>query len=436
MGRHSNRGHEGKPSTITWAEAIDVGRTAIGEISRGYSLNIRGNSLFAQADSVTLLILADLMGLSPNGSDEASRLMRRISPRANHLPSADTALAAVNSTSMDSLTSDFRSILSRQVAAAREQGAFEGDLIVAGDSHDVKRHSKLRIRGGKGKERKRVAEDVRFVVGTKPERGSSWAHKFLTLVSTGDRKYTVDMEPCLPLLSLVDTISVMLDRTEALLGKKVHLLLWDAAAFSAQFARTMLERGCHFIVRAPKNQKVTSVIRKFNGLYGGIERYRIDEDPGAAINLVAVSTDLLRKKRVEMPLVDDKEKWITLATDLGPLPGEDTKDFLIRIVRLYRRRWCVETSYRCVEDFHGYTHSLHYQSRLLLFATAVLLYNVWVSRATAIRNDGGQGVTKHLLGFLLAIVLLLSWKEAADEVEIAPWSIDTPVRPDGRGHVG
>lgn len=399
-------------------------------MSRGYSLNIRGNSLFAQADSVTLLVLADLMGLSPNGSDEASRLMRKINPRANRLPSADTALAAVNSTSIDSLTYDFRSVLSRQVATARNQGAFEGDLILAGDSHDVKRHSKLRIGGGRGKERKRVAEDVRFVVGTKPERGSSWAHKFLTLVHTGECKYTVDMEPWLPLVSLVDTMSVMLDRTEALLGKRVNLLLWDGAAFSARFARMMLKRDCHFIVRAPKNQKVSRVIRKFKGLYGGVERYLIDEDAEAPVNLVVVSTDLLREKRIEMPLVDEKEKWITLATDMELCPGEDVKSFLLRVVMLYRGRWSVETSYRCIEDFHGYTHSLHYQSRFLLFAIAVLLYNIWVARAALAGENGAKAVAKHILGFMLAIVLLLSWKEAADEIEIAPGAIDAPVRPD------
>lgn len=153
------------------------------------------------------------------------------------------------------------------------------------------------------------------MVGTKPERGSSWAHKFLTLVSTGDRKY-IDMEPSLPLQSLADTTSMMLDRTEALLGKKVHLLLWDGASFLAQLVR-MLNGGSHFIVRAPKNQKVSSIIIK--GLYGGVERYLIDGDPEAPVNLVIVSTDLLRENRIQMPLVDGKERWITMATDMEPL---------------------------------------------------------------------------------------------------------------------
>lgn len=426
MGMHSNRKNEGRPSTITWAEAVDVGRTAIEGISRRFALNIRPCSLYKASDSVALLILSDLMGLAPDGSDEVSRLMRKISPQGYPLPSADTVLAAVNSTEIRQLVSDFRCVLLQQIAAAREQGAFDVDFIVAGDAHDLKRYSKLKIGNGEGKRRKRQAGDLKFVKGTKPERGACWAHKFITLASTGESKYTLDLEPQFPLQSLADNVSEMLDRTEGMVGKKVSTLLWDCAAFSVAFVSMMRSRGNHFVIRAPKNKKINQILRKYPGLYGGIEYdYLIDNNPAAPVNLVIVSTELLRERKLEIPLIDDKEKWITLATDLKPLPGEETLDFLIRIVKLYRRRWAVETSYRCIEDFHGYTHSLHYQTRLLLFAIAVLLYNTWVAKAMAAKTNGSPTVTKHLFSIILTIILLLSWNIPYDEIKIP----STPINP-------
>lgn len=437
MGKHSNRRDDGKPLSLTWAEAIDVGRTAIEEISRPFALKIRPNSLYEASDSISLLVLTDLMGLSPNGSDEISRLMSKISPRISLLPSADTALAAVNSTDIGQLVSDFRTILSRQITVAKGQDAFKGDLIIAGDSHNIKRYSKLKIGSGKGKKRKRIADDIKFVVGTKPERGAAWAHKFITLASTGGCKFTLDMEPKLPLQSLAKSVSIMLDRTELQVGKKVDIVLWDAAAFSASFVSMMLERGSHFVIRAPKNKKIKGIISKFNGLYGGIEYdYYIDENPEAPVNLVIVSTDLLREKKLDIPLVASKEKWITLATDLKPNPGEDEKEFLIRIVKLYRKRWSVETTYRCIEDFHGYTHSLHYQTRLLLFAIAVLLYNIWVVRMSASNINGGPTVTKHIFSFMLTIVFLLSWNISTDEIKITSSSVNPPMSPNRGSNVG
>jgi len=437
MAKRSNGRNKQKPLVITWAEAIDIGRTAIKDVSKQFTLNICPGSLYDVSDSLALLILSDLMGQSPNGSDSVSRLMGKISPRASSLPSADTVLAAVNSTGLEQLISDFRCGLSGQIAIAREQGTFKEDFIVAGDTHDVKRYSKLRIGRGKGKKRKRRTEDITFVVGTKPERGAFWAHKFITLASTGTYKYTLDVEPQLPFQSLPDSVSLMLDRTEALVGRRVDTLLWDGAAFSASFVSMMLGRKTHFVTRAPKNKKINQVISKYNGLFGGVEYgYLIDEKPNASVNLVIVSTDLLREKKLDMQLVDSEEKWITLATDLKPRPGESVEDFLIRMVKLYQKRWCVETSYRCIEDFHGFTHSLHYQTRLLLFVIAVLLYNIWIAKVIATRSKDDPRVTKHLLSFMLTVVLLLSWTVPYDEIKVASCPIDLSVPSDRGPNIG
>ena len=66
----------------------------------------------------------------------------------------------------------------------------------------------------------------------------------------------LDMQ--LPLRWLPVIAGHMLDRTESALGRKTDMLLWDAAAFSADFA-ALMRRRTDFVVRTPKN----SVVKKW-----------------------------------------------------------------------------------------------------------------------------------------------------------------------------
>ena len=188
-----------------------------------------------------------------------------------------------------------------------------------------------------------------MIVGTKPET-TPWAHRFITLCSC-DTAHTLDMEKQLPLQQLHTLVDGMLERTETALDRKTDILLWDAAAYSTEFVTMMRKRGTHFVVRAPKNSVVKKWLKTRNGTYGGVLRHRIDGNADAAVNIIAISAALLKRNGMRMVLIDRKEKWVTLATDLEPFAWEESLDYLLRIARLYKRRWHLETSYRCIEGF-------------------------------------------------------------------------------------
>ena len=248
-----------------------------------------------------------------------------------------------------------------------------------------------------------------MVVGTKPET-TPWAHKFITLCSC-DTAHTLDTEPQLPLRQLPALVGGTLERTETALNRKTDILLWDAPVYSAEFVAMMRKGDTHFVVRAPKNNVVKKWLKTLRGTYGGALWHCLDGNAEAPVNLIAISTALLKRNGTRMVLVDKKEKWVTLATDMEQFAGEESLDYLLRIARLYKRRWHVETSYRCIEEFHGRTHPLHYQVSYLLFALAVLLYNIWASRLRPV-GAPGRSLSFSLIGIL-----------QPDAVKIGAWII-------------
>ena len=48
------------------------------------------------------------------------------------------------------------------------------------------------------------------------------------------------------------------------------------------------------------------------------------------------------------------------------------------ILKMYRKRWGIETGYRIIRKFLARTTSKRYNVRLLYFYLAIVLYNIWV----------------------------------------------------------
>jgi hypothetical protein len=68
--------------------------------------------------------------------------------------------------------------------------------------------------------------------------------------------------------------------------------------------------------------------------------------------------------------VDSKGLQYFIGTNL---PGRPK-----RILKLYKKRWGIETSYRMIGQFFAKTTTDDYAVRVWYFVLAILLYNVWV----------------------------------------------------------
>lgn len=77
--------------------------------------------------------------------------------------------------------------------------------------------------------------------------------------------------------------------------------------------------------------------------------------------------------------------WVFILIHLDLSPNQ--------VRRLYRRRFGIETSYRCAVRVRGWTTSANPAYRFSLMAIAILLLNVWTTlrwRFTQIPRQGGR----------------------------------------------
>jgi IS4 transposase len=76
--------------------------------------------------------------------------------------------------------------------------------------------------------------------------------------------------------------------------------------------------------------------------------------------------------------VDTKANRYFLGTNMSVRPKT--------ILKLYKKRWGIETSYRMIGEFQSKTTSNSYVVRVFYFVLAVLLYNVWVLLNARVKN--------------------------------------------------
>lgn len=128
------------------------------------------------------------------------------------------------------------------------------------------------------------------------------------------------------------------------------------------------------------------------------------DDPIAAATLVGLKREVLDELGIDTPHTERDVRWFTFLTSLTPEPGESDRDYALRVVRLYKERWSVETGYRGHEELRGFTHALHYDMRLLQYFLAVILSNVWAMQ----RWRSGKAWTKRGVAEFLAFALLFA----------------------------
>ncbi len=428
-------------SPLTLAECRQLSHATFPLLESHLILPRPDGAIYSSQDCLAIPLLSDLRRSSPEAAAREAHLLHLLRPsgRARHLPSTDTALAALHALPTEKLHHSLQALHADQIAHAVAEGAIPTDepLILAGDCHDVLTyHKKPRRAVG----HPRPSQALPKAVGTNPERGTSLAYRYLTLQTTRGPPLTVAATPFLPLERLAPKLRAAIDLSEERLGRKIDLLLYDAAAYSTEVVLMLKGRVPAFIVRAPQNQRVARLLSQHQGLLCFVVRDfavrlvhdRCDTEKATA-TLVAVSRDLLDEERIETPHTEKRVKWFTFLTTLAPEPNESEREFALRVARLYKERWDVETGYRGHEELRGFTHALHYDVRMLQYFLAVILSNVWALQ----RWKSGEAWTKKGLADFLSYALLLGPPGErgvdGDEVQVPPGTIDPTVAL-GRGH--
>ena len=228
------------------------------------------------------------------------------------------------------------------IATLREMGILKKPLIVALDWHDEMYYGNLETEG---------------IVGTKNKAGTNYAYEYATASIVVRRlRFAVAVIP-VKKRSILDMVRAVLGIVEEL-GIGIRMLLMDGGFFSADVIRFLIASGIPFIMHAPKLVKACEY-RETDRQYT-TRSHKRRKGEQATFRMVSI----YGRER------SGKTVLYAFATNTSLPP--------VSILKLFKKRWGIETGYRMIRKFLARTTSKRYSIRLLYFYLAVLLYNFWV----------------------------------------------------------
>lgn len=206
-----------------------------------------------------------------------------------------------------------------------------------------------------------------FVVGHKREKGTNWAHEFVSvaIVDKPLSGFTLAVEPASCFSRLGEMLASLLQKVREA-GISTRLLLVDRGFFTSPCIKALEAQNTAFLMPAIMNERMKQLALGFvcgNKLPAIVEGYVFGKEK-AKVNLL-----FIRAK-------DKPDKMLAFATNMPPAEIQNAID---RLPEEYRKRWGIETSFRVIKnDFLPKTCSRRYPLRLFYFLFAALLYDLWL----------------------------------------------------------
>ncbi|KKM70865.1 hypothetical protein LCGC14_1436410 [marine sediment metagenome] len=319
-------------------------RTLRKEIYPHIKFKMRHNAKYSSDDILDLLTHTALNHDFTNNGSKTFGFTRENSP------DGDTVLYHMKKHSAADYIRMFNKVNYRILWMAQNRGLLKGKLDVAIDFTDQLYYGK---------------KDTPMIVGTKPQRGAHYAYKYATIniVEKGIR-FTLLAIPKSQLVTMMHIVKTLIEYAKTKID--IGTVYLDRGFYSKDVMRYLDENDIKFLMPAPMNKRIVRVTEgvaaqtviplKIGIIQGrrGKERFK---DP-VEINLV-VTEDSYGKRY--------------FATNLNVIDGYGNY-----LLKKYKKRWGIETSYRMKNIFRTRTTSKNYAIRLFMFLFSVCLYNLWV----------------------------------------------------------
>lgn len=216
-----------------------------------------------------------------------------------------------------------------------------------------------------------------MVCETKPKNGTSHCFRYITInIVEKGKRFTLLALPMHQFDEKTDLIEKLVNYARKKV--KIRYLYLDRGFDRIDVINKLKELKIKFIMPKKRNPVVKAYILKTEGKYSHVVNNfvmgRKNRDQ-AVFNLILV-----------VGKTGDKVCFATNVDFPEPLAH--------RLLRLYGKRWGIETSYRVKGDFKPRTTSKYYSVRLFYFMWSVCLYNLWV-----------------LVSFLVALIFCLDLKK-------------------------
>lgn len=325
-------------------------------LEKNVSIPMGTNTTYKPRDMLNLIICGSMSHGSLDGcyNDfiEAGR---------EGLPSSDTVIYHISQKPWETVRSDFEMIVDMQVQELKDIGITGTGVYISCDIHDVPRYVKK-------SKRKRNRQDLKMVVRTEKARGTTYAHAIITVEIVHSKGcITIAFAPVHPLDDNAKLVKRLIQIVKSY-GLKIKLLMMDREFYDSAVVNVLKEENILYLIPARNDSRIMDIRKKASSRYYYVEHdYNFGPEKDKAVtSLVVVDTTPLGRK--------GKDPYFVLITNT------EIKNYTeaLELARLYSFRWGIETGYRTIDDFMGFTCSLNYSVRLFLILIAVVLYNQWV----------------------------------------------------------
>ena len=319
---------------------------------------MKGEAWYRKLDLIELGLHMAVLNSFAEGTANVLRCQRRV-------PTGETLLSYVKSMTCDEVLANAEAQIDSCVKQLKMKGFHFKDVALAFDWHDAPYYGK----------------PTPGMIGTKPKLGSCYAFSFLTAsILTAGRRLVLCIVPLqsregLPalVLALIGDVKRWVDG--------LGYVAFDNGFQNSELILELQRRKINFIlplretVKLKRRRRWMRCAMRFNYTTQGV--------------------------MVDVVEAQDAKGWrYFLATNLAGTPK--------RILRLYKRRWGIETSYRKIREFLPKTTSRSWLIRTFNFVFACLIYNAWVVLNAKTREHITTIAMKlNYIWSYLAIVILI-----------------------------
>ena len=272
----------------------------------------------------------------------------------------------------------------------------KGKVYLAVDCHDVPRYIKKKR---DWKPRIKKCDDIDKIVHSRKQSGTHNFHRIISVDIVEDEKFTVDFEPVfqdvdqgkMP-ISLLENVRKLVD---------IKAVLFDRGFFKAITVDRLKEHDIPFIIRAIKTKQINRSLEEFKDMKRVWHVYDYEFNKTAhdsadrrrmRVKTKLVITDNSVIEKISAEKYDEDDRYFMFITNI-PVNSQETA---FQLARDFRKRWRNENGYKTKKQFRGKTCSLSYAVRLFFILLSFILYNLWVSINSKLKNRIWSGCHEHL----------------------------------------
>ncbi len=266
-----------------------------------------------------------------------------VSRSLNFVPTGETLLSYIKSQKQVTIRNVFDGLVENNIMTLRKQRKFATKVPIAVDWHDVMYYGN---------------PETPMVLGTQHKKGSNYAFEYLTAsVLTDGKRFVVAVLPMASKTGISSLVAEIIQRIEEL-GITIRYITLDGGFFSTDTIK-FLESTHQYVLHMPATQKT----KKMDLWHGKRFRYTTNNHKKGMSEQSSFD--------VVVAYDENKEYECLFATNMHC--AADT------LLKLFKKRWGIETTYRMCNQFLIKTTSKDYTVRLFYYLLACAVYNIWVS---------------------------------------------------------